>query len=65
LTTPILENVWAGSSEDLNGELNLIIITRTRGGKGSAYSAVGSWESGQMTTWLRYVAEIIHLHTGK
>ena len=44
-TTPILKHVWA-DSEDLNEELRHIIINKTRGGKGTTYSAVGGWESG-------------------
>ena len=39
-TTPIIKHVWT-ESEDLNEELRHIIINKTRGGKGTTYSAVG------------------------
>ncbi len=63
-TAPILKNVGAGSSKDLNEKLHRIIITKTLGGKGTTYSAVGSWESGLVTTWPRYVTQIMPTHTG-
>ena len=44
-TTPILKHMWE-DSEDLNEDLRRIIINKTRGGKGTTYSAVGGWESG-------------------
>ena len=39
-TTPIIKHVWT-ESEDLNEELRRITINKTRGGKGTTYSAVG------------------------
>ena len=50
-TTPVLKYVWPDSDE-LNAELNKTILAHKRKSEGTAYSAIGGWQSNEdFQTW--------------